>query len=590
MCSSKSPPPSSHGHSEKNQISAITNDSSGLLYTNAIFGLVMTLALTSVYSAALQLEKVYYDGFEHEKFIYKVPYISSLKVPESFAFCTLTLVVLALYASRQRTLLQRSQLNMPMVPSYIPILGTALQFLTYTPWDLMESWHRTYGSIYSFKLLGKTCISIENPQYLKEILQSKIQNVKKDSNFSYKPFLPILGKGIVTSEGKSWMDQRRKISTALKVDVLELIPGATLGAVQRLMKKMDKCEEMQQTLDIAEELRHLTLQVISECFLSLEAEESDSTFATMYLPIVEEGNKRVWSPERSYMFFMPFFWRHLYGIRRLNCYVSKLIVDRWNLRKNKGDEGKGTVTTRKEDVLDKVLGHFERENPGKELDSTWIRQLRDEFKTFMLAGHETSAAMMTWVFFELMKKDDIKKEVEKEATRVFGNKDWLAKGMDATCLPAREDLSKLELSEACLKESLRLYSVVPCVMRQTINPTKVGKNHIIPGGCNININIQSVHHNEQYWPNPMVYDPSRFTSEAKSPPEPFTFLPFIDGPRNCLGQYLALLESKMVVSLISQRYDLTLVKKELAGEEDPRHRFIVPVIPKESLDVFVSKK
>jgi cytochrome P450 len=179
------------------------------------------------------------------------------------------------------------------------------------------------------------------------------------------------------------------------------------------MKKMDRCVETQETLDIAEELRHLTLQVISECFLSLEAEESDTTFAKMYLPIVEEGNKRVWSPERSYMFFMPFFWRHLFGIRRLNRYVSKLIVDRWNLRKSGMTKTKeeGEEKTRKEDVLDKVMAHFENDQPGKELDSMWIRQLRDEFKTFMLAGHETSAAMMTWVFFELMKKEHIKKQV-----------------------------------------------------------------------------------------------------------------------------------------------------------------------------------
>ena len=159
--------------------------------------------------------------------------------------------------------------------------------------------------------------------------------------------------------------------------------------------------------------------------------------------------------------------------------------------------------------------------------------------------------------------------------------------MNEAQLPSRDELSKLELSEACLRESLRLYSVVPCVMRQTIKPTKIG-NHIIPSGANINVNIQSVHHNEEYWPKPMQYDPARFT-DVNSRPAPYTFLPFIDGPRNCLGQYLALLESKIVISLISQRYDFTLAQKELAGDEDPRHRFIVPVIPKGSLDVFVKK-
>jgi len=171
---------------------------------------------------------------------------------------------------------------------------------------------------------------------------------------------------------------------------------------------------------------------------------------------------------------------------------------------------------------------------------------------------------------------------------VFGQKDWLNGGVDESNLPSREEMSKLELSEACLREALRLYSVVPCVMRQTIKDTKVG-NHIIPSGTTVNINIQSVHHNAEYWPKPMEYDPSRFT-DANSTTAPYTFLPFIDGPRNCLGQYLALLESKMVVSLLSQRYELELAQKDLEGDADPRHRFIVPIIPKGNLDVIVTKK
>ncbi len=296
----------------------------------------------------------------------------------------------------------------------LPFLGTALAFLSHTPWDLMESWHRTYGPIYTFKLLGRTMVSIEHPDHLKDVLQSKIQNVKKDVEFAYKPFLPILGKGIVTSEGKSWMNQRRKISGALKVDILEYIPRATLSAVQRLMLKLDQCcdeetgESNGQTIDIAEELRHLTLQVISETFMSLEAEESDTTFATMYLPIVEEGNKRVWSPERSYMFFMPSFWKYIFGARRLNHYVSNLIKKRWDVRKL---ERKEQPNERVKDILDKVLDHFEKENPGKSLSSADVRQLRDEFKTFMLAGHETSAAMMAWAFYELMNNNDLMRKV-----------------------------------------------------------------------------------------------------------------------------------------------------------------------------------
>ncbi len=314
-------------------------------------------------------------------------------------------------------------------------------------------------------------VSIEHPEYLKDILQRKIQNVKKDVEFAYKPFLPILGKGIVTSEGTAWMNQRRKISSALKVDILEGIPKATLHAVQRLMVKLDACSNDKntttQTLDIAEELRHLTLQVISETFMSLPAEESDTTFATMYLPIVEEGNKRVWRPERSYMVWMPSFWKYIFGVRRLNRYVSNLIETRWKMRKEEEKEETSSTTTwkhRETDILDKVLEHFEKEHPGKKLSSSDICQLRDEFKTFMLAGHETSAAMMTWAFYELMKDDDLTKKVEQEARSVFGMKDWSELSYEA--LPSREELSNLKLSEACLRVSFQVSSISVCCVLQ----------------------------------------------------------------------------------------------------------------------------
>jgi cytochrome P450 len=542
----------------------------------------MVLAAIAVYTGLIHLESLFYSHLElEERPLYKLPIISTLTEQETLALFMTVTFLLVTYIIQKTNELKLIQLNMPVVAHSVPFLGTALQFLKNTPWDLMESWHRKYGNIYTFKLLGRTCVSIEKPEHLKIMLQSKIQNVKKDVQFSYKPFLCILGGGIVTSEGESWMNQRRKISGPLKNDILETIPGATLGALQRLMAKLDTCAEDGSSIDIAEELRHLTLQVISETFLSLDAKESDTTFATMYLPIVEEGNKRVWRPERRYMFFMPSFWKHIFGIQRLNKYVSKLITDRWSQRKSQENR------VGKSDILDKVLDNFEKENPGQHLCSWWVKQLRDEFKTFMLAGHETSAAMMTWTFFELMRRDEIKRMIEQESAAVFGLHDW-RNGKSKSDLPSREELSRLILSEACLKESLRLYSVVPVVMRQISQPVQV-ENHIIPKNTSVTINIQSVHHNETYWPNPMHYDPTRFT--ASKSPKPYTFIPFIDGPRNCLGQYLALLESKMVLSLITQRYDFKLINPDFAREGcDPRHRYIVPISPKDCLDITISKK
>jgi len=543
---------------------------------------VLVMALCSGVSVLSQLDNV--NTVDGEGPSIKIPFLSNTTFDESVALCAMSILVLVIFVPYQRNVRLRSSLNMPMVTSYYPFIGSALQFLKHSPWDLMESWHRQYGSIYAFKLLGNICIGIEHPDHLKQVL-GKISLVKKDVAFAYKPFLPILGNGIVTAEGNSWLKQRRKIDHPFKIEVLEIIPRVTVRAVQRLMLKMDRCAEGGHTIDIAEELRHLTLQVISMAFLSLDAEESDANFATMYLPIVEEGNIRVWRPERAYMFFLPHFWRHISHCRRLNIYVSKLITDRWSLRR---EEKKSATIGRHQDILDNVLAHYDKENGDIYPSPVCVRQLRDEFKTFMLAGHETSAAMMTWTLFELMKEDNMMEKVGKEADSVFGTKfDCRQFSVDQDQLPSREELSHLIFSESCLKESLRLYSVVPTVARLVSEPVKIGP-HLIPKGCKVMVNIQSLHHNPDYWPDPMKFDPYRFSDPAIPPPKPYTFLPFIDGPRNCLGQYLALLESKIVISLLTQRY--TIKRKHVQDDSDPRHRYMVPITTKGSVDVFVSKK
>jgi hypothetical protein len=168
----------------------------------------------------------------------------------------------------------------------------------------------------------------------------------------------------------------------------------------------------------------------------------------MYLPIVDECNKRVWHPERAFMFFMPFFWKHLGNVHRLNTYVSGLIWKRWAERKTGEKTG---------DMLDRVLDTYEKENPGQDLTTAAAIQFRDEMKTFMLAGHETSAAMMTWALYELMGDETLMKQVSTEGECVFGkatDKDWAL--LQPSSLPSREELANLTIAEGCLKVRMKV--------------------------------------------------------------------------------------------------------------------------------------
>jgi cytochrome P450 len=144
--------------------------------------------------------------------------------------------------------------------------------------------------------------------------------------------------------------------------------------------------------------------------------------------------------------------------------------------------------------------------------------------------------------------------------------------------------------ESSCQESLRKYSVVPLVIRRVVSELDLG-DYQISAGSTLALHIQAVHHNPKYWPNPMSFDPTRFIDRR---PAPYTFLPFLEGPRNCLGQNLSLLESKIVLALLTQRYHFgaeRAITTELGCKAtDPRHRYMIPITPKEHLNVSVKKR
>ena len=510
-----------------------------------------------------------------------------------------------------------------------PYIGHGITFVASPPWDVIMAWHQgrysdkneTPQPIVGFPLMGAMMFSVSSPELCKCILQSKISHVQKDVQGTLKPFLSILGTGIVSSNGEHWFQQRLKMSHPLRRDILDIIPIQTLQAVQRLLGIMDAACISGAPIPLGSVLRHLTLQVISGSFLSLSAQESDSTFARLYLPIVDESNRRTWHPYRSYLPFLPAFWLYQSNTYQLNQYVSQLVRKRWKLRCQ--ERTSSQPVSRPVDILDKVLQVYETTpnisinrgvNSYPPLPESIVQQVRDEMKTFMLAGHETSAAAMTWSLYEILQQPDVLKSIRTEADSVFDPAiDWREAGeLD---LPSTEQLSHLMLTEACLKESLRKYSVVPMVTRRVVEDMQMENSHttksssatyFVPKGSTILVNIQAVHMNPTLWPDPHRYDPYRFLTISNIQAgikssvasgqnglsykeiEPYTFLPFIAGPRNCLGQYLALLETKMVIAFLLQRYDFAL-PPDMASD-DPRHPYMVPIIPKNEIMVTVSRR
>lgn len=249
-----------------------------------------------------------------------------------------------------------SKTTVPRAPGYNWLLGHVIPLITCVgrgkgAWDVMEEWIKERGPIVQFRILTTQGIAICDPASLKRIFQTGYKLYNKDLDLSYKPFLPILGSGLVTADGDLWQKQRLLIGPALRTDILDDIVPIARSATQRLIKKIEVHRGSGKAVDMQKEFHLLTLQVIGEAVLSLAPEECDrvcpvhacvmqvtrqpmawptlylplhhtpQVFPQLYLPVMEEANRRVLRPYRSYLPILPEWWRFRSRMAKLNNFL-----------------------------------------------------------------------------------------------------------------------------------------------------------------------------------------------------------------------------------------------------------------------------
>lgn len=198
---------------------------------------------------------------------------------------TLALVVLAAaagayFAARLLTFatnfirIQRGLADIPTAPGGNWLLGHVIPMITIVrrqkgAWDLIEEWLDQKGPIVKFRILGTYSVAVRDPTALKRIFQTAYKKYEKDLELSYRPFLPILGTGLVTADGALWQKQRMLMGPALRVDVLDDIIRIAKKAVDRLCDKLKQHAGTGKPVNIQDEFHLLTLQVRSWCKGSL---------------------------------------------------------------------------------------------------------------------------------------------------------------------------------------------------------------------------------------------------------------------------------------------------------------------------------
>ena len=185
-------------------------------------------------------------------------------------------------------------------------------------------------------------------------------------------------------------------------------------------------------------------------------------------------------------------------------------------------------------------------------------EIKDEALTFILAGHETTASLMTWVLYVLMTNESVLQDCREEVDRV------LPHGQ----LPTSENMSELAVVGAVLNETLRLYPPAAYFARDCLREHTIGQGSKyelrVPEGSTIVVNTAALHRRADLWPRPLEFDYTRWmrdpvTGLKPKLKHPYAYLPFAAGPRNCIGQNFALLEAKVILALFVQRCNFELI-------------------------------
>ncbi len=190
-----------------------------------------------------------------------------------------------------------------------------------------------------------------------------------------------------------------------------------------------------------------------------------------------------------------------------------------------------------------LLGQLVR-NPGMDDDL-----IRDQLLTMLIAGHDTSTALLAWVMALLGQHPAIMARVQAEVDAVLTSRDQP---------PSVEQVNQLELMDRVIKEALRLYPPIHVANRQAATDVTVQGYHV-PAGTRVMASIYLSHRDQAYWTDPEAFCPARFDHQAASKQPPFTYVPFGGGPRNCIGAAFAQVESKVVLARLCQTFEFDLL-------------------------------
>lgn len=383
-----------------------------------------------------------------------------------------------------------------------------------------------YGDIVRVRLGPQIVHLVNHPDLIEQVLQKRAANYDKRTRSSAS-IKSVTGDSLLTCNGEFWKRQRRMDQPAFHhCQIARFADQMTAAATSML----GRWRTGPQTLDISSEMARLTYSIVGQTLFSFDTGEDAETVEKAMRVILPHVFNRLGNLVNLPLWFpTPANRRFRRSLAEVDRVVYRIIDQHRTSQRNGQPEN---------DLLAMLMSARDG-TTGAGLDDS---QLRNETITFLLAGHETTANALTWIFYLISQNPEVEQQLLEEITTVLADR-----------TPTLADIPKLAYTKTVIQESMRLYPPIWIIERRVITDDIIG-GYTLPAGSAVVICPYALHRHPAFWTEPEKFDPSRFQNGT-----PEAYIPFGAGPRFCIGNEFAMLEAQLITVMVLQAFRLRLV-------------------------------
>lgn len=385
-----------------------------------------------------------------------------------------------------------------------------------------ESFHKMwelflrFGDIYKIDPPGRDRLTyvVNHPELVQHVLAGNHRNYVKGLGFERVKML--LGNGLIVSEGGFWRRQRQMLQPAFSKQNIAGMSEIMRGCSARLCERWEAKADRGEAINITGELSEMALEVILRAIFGTDLDLLCRDHGGNPFEVLAEHNARDL--------------QLVLKVRALAPIILGVV------------EGRRRGDARQKDFLSMYMYARDRDSGQPMTD----RELVDEVVTLIVAGHETTAATLNWVWYLLSQNPGAEEALHSEVDLLEGG------------IPRYEDLPRLAYAKQVMQEALRLYPPVWLFTRKAVGEDRLGDYWVAPG-TDILLSPYIVHRHPEFWQRPEEFRPERFSEEGAKGRHKFAYFPFSMGARRCTGEFFAFVEVQIHLGLLASRLRLSLI-------------------------------